>query len=156
MKGTSKSARARVSRRTFTAGLGAAGFVAGTAPFNIVRAQGGPLKIAVMLPRSGYLAQAGQSCYRGALVAPKVLSDYGYNVELVHIDCESNADVSRTQAERAINEGCQAVVGAFEVDCRMRRPRRAHCSASHASRRSSTPTRREPRSARASRAHRCS
>jgi branched-chain amino acid transport system substrate-binding protein len=114
MKGTPKSARAPVSRRTFTAGLGAAGFVAGTAPFNIVRAQGGPLKIAVMLPRSGYLAQAGQSCYRGALVAPKVLSDYGYNVELVHIDCESNADVSRTQAERAINEGCQAVVGAFE------------------------------------------
>jgi branched-chain amino acid transport system substrate-binding protein len=114
MKGTSKSARARVSRRAFAAGLGAAGFVAGTAPFNIVRAQSGPLKIAVMLPRSGYLAQAGQSCYRGALVAPKVLSDYGYKVELVHIDCESNADVSRTQTERAINEGCQAVVGAFE------------------------------------------
>jgi len=114
MKRTAQSAQARVSRRAFTAGLGAAGFVAGTAPFNIVRAQSGPLKIAVMLPRSGYLAQAGQSCYRGALVAPKVLSDYGYKVELVHIDCESNADVSRTQTERAINEGCQAVVGAFE------------------------------------------
>jgi branched-chain amino acid transport system substrate-binding protein len=112
MKGTSKSAL--VSRRTFATGLGAAGLVAGTGPFNIVRAQSGPLKIAVMLPRSGYLAQAGQSCYRGALVAPKVLSDYGYKVKLVHIDCESNADVSRTQAERAINEGCQAVVGAFE------------------------------------------
>jgi branched-chain amino acid transport system substrate-binding protein len=114
MKGTSTSARGRVSRRTFTAGLGAAGFLAGTAPFNIVRAQSGPIKIAVVLPRSGYLAQAGQSCHRGALVAPKVLSDYGYKVELVHVDCESNADVARTQTERAINEGCQAVVGAFE------------------------------------------
>jgi len=108
------STRARVSRRAFTVGLGAAGFVAGTAPFNIVRAQSGSLKIAVVLPRSGYLAQAGQSCHRGALVAPKVLSDYGYKVELVHVDCESNADVARTQTERAINEGCQAVIGAFE------------------------------------------
>src|SRR5476651_449652 len=110
----SMSKSARVSRRTFTAGLGAAGMVAGTAPFNIVRAQSAALKIAVVLPRSGYLAPAGQSCHRGALIAPKVLSDYGYKVELVHIDCESNADVARTQTERAINDGAQAIVGAFD------------------------------------------
>jgi branched-chain amino acid transport system substrate-binding protein len=114
MKRTPQPTRASVSRRTFTAGLGAAGFVAGSAPFNIVRAQSGTLKIAVILPRSGYLAPAGQSCHRGALIAPKVLSDYGYKVELIHIDCESNADVARTQAERAINDGAQAVVGAFD------------------------------------------
>ena len=41
MKRKSQSNTARVTRRTFTAGLGAAGFIAGTAPFNIVRAQGG-------------------------------------------------------------------------------------------------------------------
>src|SRR5476649_701207 len=104
----------RLSRRTFTAGLGAAGVLAGAAPFNIVRAQSAALKIAVVLPRSGYLAPAGQSCHRGALIAPKVLSDYGYKVELVHIDCESNADVARTQDERAINDGAQAIVGAFD------------------------------------------
>jgi branched-chain amino acid transport system substrate-binding protein len=104
----------RLNRRTFTAGIGAAGLVAGTAPFNIVRAQSATLKIAMVLPRSGYLAAAGQSCHRGALIAPKVLSDYGYKVELVHIDCESNADVARTQTERAINDGAQAVVGAFD------------------------------------------
>ena len=118
MKRKSNSKTARVDRRQFTAGLGAAGLgaaiAAGTAPFNIVRAQGAALKIAVILPRSGYLAPAGQGCHRGALIAPKVLSDYGYKVELVHIDCESNADVSRTQAERAINDGAQAVVGAFD------------------------------------------
>jgi len=108
-----KTPSGRVNRRIFTAGLGA-GLVAGTAPFNILRAQSAALKIAVILPRSGYLAPAGQSCHRGALIAPKVLSDYGYKVELVHIDCESNADVSRTQAERAINEGAQAIVGAFD------------------------------------------
>jgi branched-chain amino acid transport system substrate-binding protein len=114
MKRKSPSKTARVSRRTFTAGVGAAGLVAGTAPFNIVRAQSAALKIAVVLPRSGYLAPAGQGCHRGALIAPKVLSDYGYKVELMHVDCESNADVARTQVERAINDGAQAVVGAFD------------------------------------------
>src|SRR5882672_10277861 len=89
---TRKSTTPRVTRRTMSAGLGAA-IAAGSAPFNIVRAQSSALKIAVILPRSGYLAPAGQGCHRGALIAPKVLSDYGYKVELMHIDCESNADV---------------------------------------------------------------
>jgi branched-chain amino acid transport system substrate-binding protein len=114
MKSSSAFRLARVSRRAFAAGLGAAGVTAAVAPFNIVRAQSSLLKIAVVLPRSGYLAPAGQSCHRGALVAPKVLADYGYNVELMHIDCESNADVARTQTERAINDGAHAVVGAFD------------------------------------------
>jgi len=93
---------------------GAAASAAALAAPAVVRAQSATLKIAVVLPRSGYLAQAGQSCYRGALVAPKVLADYGYKVDLVHIDCESNADVARTQTERAIDDGVQAVVGAFD------------------------------------------
>ena len=38
----------------------------------------------------------------------------GHKVELVHIDMESNPDVARTQTERAINEGAQCVVGAFD------------------------------------------
>ena len=80
----------------------------------IVRAQPAALKIAVILPRSGSLAQAGQSSYRGALAAPKVLADLGYKVEIVNIDMESNADTARTQAEKAINEGAKVLVGAFE------------------------------------------
>ena len=52
MKKKSQS-KAAVTRRTFSAGLGAAGIVAGTAPFNIVRAQGAALKVGVLLPRSG-------------------------------------------------------------------------------------------------------
>jgi branched-chain amino acid transport system substrate-binding protein len=79
-----------------------------------VRAQASALKIAVLLPRSGYLASAGQSCHRGALIAPKVLSDLGYKVELVHVDFESNPDVARNAAERVINEGANCIVGAFE------------------------------------------
>ncbi|MGD0026253.1 MAG: ABC transporter substrate-binding protein, partial [Xanthobacteraceae bacterium] len=102
------------NRRHLLAGAGAAATAAALAAPSLVRAQAQALKIAVVLPRSGYLAPAGQSCYRGAVIAPKVLSDYGYKVDLIHIDCESNADVARTQTERAINDGTQAIVGAFD------------------------------------------
>ncbi len=106
------SQRQSITRRHLLAGAAAAGSLV-VAP-GIVRAQAQNLKIAVLLPRSGYLAPAGQSCHRGALIAPKVLSDFGYKVELVHIDFESNVDVARNQAERAINDGAQCIVGAFE------------------------------------------
>ncbi len=104
--------RRQVSRRALMLGAAASGTLL-AAPA-IVRAQAQSLKIAVLLPRSGYLAQAGQSCHRGATIAPKVLSDLGHKVELVNIDFESNVDVARNQAERAINEGAQCIVGAFE------------------------------------------
>jgi branched-chain amino acid transport system substrate-binding protein len=102
--------RTALSRRRLLAGSAAA-FLAAPA---VVRAQAKALKIAVLLPRSGYLAPAGQSCHRGALVAPKVLSDFGYQVDLVHVDIESNPDVARTQCERVINDGAHAVAGAFD------------------------------------------
>lgn len=80
----------------------------------VVRAQAPALKIAVLLPRSGLYAQAGQSCHRGALIASQVLADYGHKVDLVHVDFESNVDLARTQAERVINDGVHCIVGAFE------------------------------------------
>jgi len=102
----------KLSRRSILART-AAGTILMAAP-SIVRAQAQSLKIAVLLPQSGYLAQAGQSCHRGALVSASVLAELGHKVELVHIDIESNPDVARTQTERAINEGAQCVVGAFD------------------------------------------
>ena len=108
----SKTSKFTLSRRHLLVGAAATTAMLG-APA-IVQAQAQTLKIAVLLPRSGYLAPAGQSCYRGAVIAPKVLADYGHKVELIHIDMESNADTARTQTERAINEGAQAVVGCFD------------------------------------------
>lgn len=102
-------ARTGLTRRRLLAG--AAAIVAAPA---VVRAQAATLKVAVLLPRSGLFAPAGQSCHRGALIAPKVLSDYGYKVDLVHVDFESNVDLARTQAERVINDGAHCVIGAFE------------------------------------------
>src|ERR1700694_933989 len=103
---------ARPSRRGVLAGAAAASAIL-AAPA-LVRAQANALKIAVLLPRSASLAPSGQSCQRGALIAPQVLAKYGYGVELVHIDTESSVDVARTQTERAINEGAQCIVGAFD------------------------------------------
>ena len=55
----------KLTRRTFAAGLAATGIVAGTSPFNIVRAQAAGLKVGVLLPRSGAQAGIGQDCQRG-------------------------------------------------------------------------------------------
>jgi branched-chain amino acid transport system substrate-binding protein len=100
------------TRRRVLAGAAAASALA-FAPA-VVRAQAKTFKIAVFLPRSGYLAPAGQSCHRGALIAPKVLADYGHQVDLVHVDIESNPDVARNQCERVINDGVNCIVGAFD------------------------------------------
>jgi branched-chain amino acid transport system substrate-binding protein len=100
------------SRRQVLAGAVATGI--DLAAPAMVRAQPQALKIAVLLPRSGYLAKAGQSCHRGALVAPKVLAHFDYRLDLVHADIESNSDTARTLAERVIDEGAQCLVGAFD------------------------------------------
>lgn len=110
-----KSHLGGVSRRTFTAGLGAAGIVAGTAPFNIVRAQSGPLKVGVLLPRSGYQAGIGQDCQRGVDIAGGILKDLGLpSLQIMNADTETNVDVARSRAEKLIGEGAQLLMGAFD------------------------------------------
>ena len=102
----------RLTRRAILKGSAAAGALL-AAPA-IVRAQAKSLKIGLLLPKSGYLAAPGQSCHRGAMVAPKVLADFGMQIELIDIDTESNVDVARTQAERVINDGAHCIVGPFD------------------------------------------
>lgn len=105
----------RVSRRTFTAGIGATGLLATTSPFNIVRAQGAALKVGVLLPRSGYQAGIGQDCQRGVEIAGGILKELGYpSLQIMNADTESNVDNARAQAEKLINEGAQLLVGAFD------------------------------------------
>jgi branched-chain amino acid transport system substrate-binding protein len=105
----------KVTRRTFAAGLGATGLLAGTAPFNIVRGQGTALKVGVLLPRSGTQAGIGQDCQRGVDIASGILKDLGYpSLQIMNADTESNVDNSRAQAEKLIKEGAQLLVGAFD------------------------------------------
>jgi len=104
-----------MNRRTFTAGLGAAGFTAGIAPFNIVRAQGAALKVGVLLPRSGYQAGIGQDCQRGVDIAAGIFKDLGLpDLQFMNADTETNVDVARSRAEKLIGEGAQILMGAFD------------------------------------------
>jgi branched-chain amino acid transport system substrate-binding protein len=109
-----KSSTWRVNRRTFSTGLGAAGLLAGTAPFNIVRAAG-DLKVGVLLPRSGFQAGIGQDCQRGVDITNGLLKDLGLPaLAIVNADTESNVDVARSRAEKLIGEGAQLLMGAFD------------------------------------------
>ena len=63
------------SRRDLLAG--AAATVATLAAPAIVRAQGGALKVGVLLPRSGFEAGIGQDCQRGVDIASAILKSMG-------------------------------------------------------------------------------
>ena len=76
------------TRRDFTrlAGTASLAGAATLAAPAIVRAQTTKLKVGVLLPRSGVLAQLGQSCQRGADIAPEVLKEmYGVDLELMSV-----------------------------------------------------------------------
>jgi branched-chain amino acid transport system substrate-binding protein len=104
------------TRRGFAAGAGAAGLLAATGtPFNSARAQGGPLKVGVLLPRSGAQAGIGQDCQRGVELAPAILKELGFpELAIMNADTETNVEVARARAEKLINEGAQLLVGAFD------------------------------------------
>jgi branched-chain amino acid transport system substrate-binding protein len=106
----------KISRRLFTGGaaaLGAVGTLRLAAPA-IVRAEAATLKVGVLLPRTGLLAQAGQACQRGADIAPKLLADMGVGVEIMSADTESSVDVARARTEKLIQDGANVIVGAFD------------------------------------------
>jgi len=103
-----------MDRRTFSKTLAAAGVASAIAP-GVLRAQPAKLKVGVLLPRSGTQALIGQSCQKGADLAPEVIKQIlGVDIELINADTESNADVARTRAERLVQEGANVLVGAFD------------------------------------------
>jgi branched-chain amino acid transport system substrate-binding protein len=103
-----------MDRRQFNIAAGA-GALAALSPFGIVRAQSQKLKVGVILPRSGYLSFIGQSCQKGADLAPGVIKEMlGVDIELMNADFETNVDTARTRAERLIQEGAHVLVGPFD------------------------------------------
>ena len=112
---TAIAAAGGVTRRTVSAGIGAAALLAGTAPLRLVRAQEGPLKVGVLLPRSGAQASIGQDCQRGVEIAPAILKELGLpELAIMNADTETNVEVARARAEKLINDGAQLLVGAFD------------------------------------------
>jgi len=104
-----------MDRRKFTTAMAASGALAALSPFGIARAQGGKLKVGVLLPRSGFEALIGQSCQKGVDLAPDVIKAMlGVDIEIINADTESNVNTARTRAERLIEEGAHVLVGAFD------------------------------------------
>jgi len=81
----------------------------------IVRAQNGPLKVGVILPRSGFEAGIGQDCQRGVDIAPPILKELGMpELTIINGDTESNVDTAREHAEKLILDGAQLLIGSFD------------------------------------------
>ena len=105
----------RISRRRFSQVVAAVGGSALLSRTGVGRAAPAKLKVGVLLPRSGVQALIGQSCLRGAELAPDILrARLGVDIELLSADTESNAETARTRAERLIDEGANVLVGAFD------------------------------------------
>jgi branched-chain amino acid transport system substrate-binding protein len=103
----------RPNRRHLLAG--AAATAATLAAPALGRAQGGALKVGVLLPRSGYEASIGQDCQRGVDIAPPILKSLGLpDLAVMNGDTESNVDTARARAEKLIGDGAQLLVGAFD------------------------------------------
>jgi len=104
---------AGIPRRALLAGTAAVG--ATLAMPAVVRAQGEPLKVGVLLPRSGVQALIGQDCQRAVELAPPILKSLGLpELTIMNADTETNVDTARSRAERLISEGAQMLVGAFD------------------------------------------
>ncbi len=104
-----------MQRRKFNKGLAAAGARAAFSPVGLGGAPAPKLRVGVILPRSGYLSFIGQSCQKGADLAPGVIKEMlGVDIELMNADFESNVDTARTRAERLIQEGANVLVGPFD------------------------------------------
>jgi branched-chain amino acid transport system substrate-binding protein len=101
------------NRRSFL--VGATASVASFAAPAVLRAQGSPLKIGVLLPRSGLQAGLGQDCQRAVDIAPGILQSLGLpDFAVMNGDTESNVDTARARAEQLIGSGAQLLIGAFD------------------------------------------
>ena len=103
-----------ITRRTFGAAVGTLALSAFPARAKADAAKA-KLKIGLLLPRSGLQALIGQSCQKGADIAPELIRQrLGVEIEIMNADTESNVDTARSRAERLIDEGAHVLVGAFD------------------------------------------
>src|SRR3954471_15118367 len=108
-----RNASIALNRRRLVAGAAAATTIM-AAPA-VVRAQGGMLKVGVLLPRSGTQAGIGQDCYRGVELANPIFKSIGLpELEIMSADTETNVEVARSRAEKLIADGAQLLMGAFD------------------------------------------
>ena len=114
--------RSGTDRRTFLKTAGAAAGATALAGFPaVLRAQAQTVKIGVVHPVTGPLAEPGQACRLGAQMAADAINAGGgikalggMKLELVVGDTQTKPDVGRAEAERVINQGAQILMGSFD------------------------------------------
>jgi branched-chain amino acid transport system substrate-binding protein len=102
----------RPSRRTLLAGLGAAATLPAFGRFNIVRAQGAPLKVGLMLPYSGTYAQLGENITAAfeLLIAQKGGTLGGRSIEIIRLDDKSEPPKGPENMKRLVDRDMVDVV----------------------------------------------
>ncbi|HEV8439019.1 MAG TPA: ABC transporter substrate-binding protein [Methylomirabilota bacterium] len=111
----------RLHRRRFLKTAGLAVGAAALAVPSVPRAQPKSIKIGVVHPVTGPLAEPGQACRLGAQMAAEAINAAGgikalggARIELILGDTQTKPDVGRTEAERVINQGAQMLMGSFD------------------------------------------
>jgi branched-chain amino acid transport system substrate-binding protein len=112
-------ARTPVTRRGFLRGMAAASTAVLGVP-TLLRAQPRTVKIGMVSPVTGPMADVGQDSRLGAQMAVEAVNAAGgikslggARLELLQADSETKADVARTEADRLINAGAQIMTGAY-------------------------------------------
>jgi branched-chain amino acid transport system substrate-binding protein len=119
-RGSNKSSRktkphSAVNRRIFNAGIVSSAAIITQPMFTRTAKSAEPLKIGMLLPRSGVQAKIGIDCQRGADIGLPILKERGYgDIEFMLGDTETKVDVARAQAEKLINEGANVIIGCFD------------------------------------------
>jgi len=110
----------RIGRRSFVRGAGAAAGMSALGFPVVLRAQPPTVKIGVIHPVTGPLAEPGQACRAGAQMGAEEINAAGgikalggARLELLLGDTQSKPDVARPEAERLVNAGAQLLMGAF-------------------------------------------
>ena len=116
---TQEPTRTSFDRRTLLKTIGA---TVGVVSFPaVLRAQAPSVKVGVIHPVTGPLAEPGQACRLGAQIAAEAINAAGgikslggAKLELIVGDTQTKPDVGRTEAERVINQGAQLLMGSFD------------------------------------------
>ena len=112
-------AKTRLSRRAFLRSTAAGAAVLGF-PL-LLRAQPKTFKIGAIHPVTGPLAEPGQACRLGAQMAADAInaaggikSKGGLRLELLLGDTQTKPENGRVEAERAVGQGAQMLLGSFD------------------------------------------
>jgi branched-chain amino acid transport system substrate-binding protein len=113
-------AATRVNRRRLLVGLAGAAAAGIVGVPSVLRAQPRTIKIGVVYPVTGPMADVGQDARLGTQMAAEAVNAAGgikslggARLELLHADSETKVEIARSEAERLINAGAQLVTGAF-------------------------------------------